>query len=67
MKTPIFDVILSVSGDRFTGEHCTDVKIVGRYKQHDGELVGQKECRTLDEALEYAKGAVTAFLKGTEA
>ena len=67
MKTPLFEVKITAYGDPDTGAvgHC--VLITGRYKQHDGKDIGHLHDCTLDEAIEYAKGAVTTFLEGTEA
>lgn len=67
MKQPLFDVIITAYGDNDTGHVSHTVRIVGRYQKHDGELIGQKYDCTLDQAIEFARGAVTAFLEGTEA
>jgi hypothetical protein len=64
--TPLFDVNIHVFGtDQGTGYYT--VTIFDRY--HPGEnLIGGKTGMTnLDEAIEFAKGAVTAFMEGTSA
>lgn len=65
--TPLFGVIISVDGDDDTGEGIYDVQIVDRYNDF-GDVIGEKtNMRSLDEAMEFAKGAVTAFMEGTTA
>lgn len=70
MKTPLFDVVLQNAGDAETGEIFITVVIVDRY--HDGPDIGKvigesDEFDKLDDALEWARRAVTAFMKGTDA
>jgi hypothetical protein len=67
MKQPMFDVTITACFDTETGKGSHDVRVVGRYKARDGELIGVKQDCTLDEAIDYAKGLVTAFMAGTEA
>jgi hypothetical protein len=62
----LFDVMITACGTQ-TGEFAHKVRIVNRYKQNDGALIGQRDCRTLEEALEFARGTVTAFMEGTRA
>lgn len=67
MNTPLFDVVISVSGDDETGTGIYTVKVIDRYHQGD-DVIGQKyDMHSLDEAMEFAKGAVTAFMEGTTA
>lgn len=69
MRTPLFDVVIQNAGDAETGEMFITVQLIDRY--HDGpdigKVIGEAECDSLDAALEWARGAVTAFMKGTEA
>lgn len=75
MTTPLFDVVISVSGDDETGSGIYDVTIIDRYHEtrsganwHLSDVIGQKtDLHSLDDAMEFAKGAVTAFMKGTTA
>lgn len=66
----LFDVVLEVSGDSETGGGVYDVKIVDRYDapgHTPGDIIGQHEALNLADAMEFARGAVTAFMKGTQA
>jgi hypothetical protein len=63
-QQPLFDVILHVFGDTETGAGIYDVSIIDRYHKR-GDIIGQTEANSLDEALEFARGAVTAFMEGT--
>lgn len=67
MRRPLFDVIISVEGDDDTGAGIYSVQIVDRYHKR-GDIIGHKSgLLNLDEAMAFAKGAVTAFTEGTEA
>jgi hypothetical protein len=67
MSTPLFDVVISVSGDDETGGGIYEVTIIDRYHP-ENDVIGRKECmHSLDDAIEFAKGAVTAFMEGTTA
>jgi hypothetical protein len=63
MTTPLFAVIIDVAGtDEGTGVY--DVTVVDRYHDDVDTVIGEKtDMRSLDEAMEFAKGAVTAFWK----
>ena len=66
-KRPLFDVTISVFRDEATGEGVYDVLIIDRYHKV-AEQIGQKyDMSSLDEAIEFAKGGVTAFMQGTAA
>jgi len=66
-KRPLVDVTISVFRDEATGEGVYDVLIIDRYSKV-GEQIGQKyDMSSLDEAIEFATGAVTAFMQGTAA
>jgi hypothetical protein len=67
MKTALFDVVITAYGDIETGATTHGVRIVSRYKQDDGRVIGEKKDCSLPEAMQYASGAVVAFLEGTEA
>lgn len=61
----LFAVIINVDGNDETGCGIYDVRIVDRYS-HPGHILGEKtNLDSLDEAIEFAKGAVTAFMSGT--
>ncbi|WP_431231472.1 hypothetical protein ACQ856_18090 [Mycolicibacterium psychrotolerans] len=66
----LFDVVLEVSGDTETGGGLYDVTITDRYDgpgHTPGAIIGRHEARNLDDALAFARGAVTAFMEGTQA
>lgn len=63
---PLFDVVLHVYGDPETGTGLYDVDIIDRHRNR-GEVIGQHQANSLDDAITFAKGAVTAFMEGTEA
>lgn len=66
MKRPLFDVVLAVSGTD-TGGGLYDVQIIDRYHKAS-VIIGEKsDIPTLNEAIEFARGAVSAFMKGTTA
>ena len=70
--TQLFDVLISVSGDNNTGTGIYDVFIIDKYHAGNDDtyfsVVGQKSNLTsLDQAIEFAKVAVTAFMEGTAA
>ena len=67
MKTPLFEVKITAYGDTETGAGSNCVHIIGRHGKHDGEQVGELHDCTLDEAIEFTRGSVTAFMKGTQA
>jgi hypothetical protein len=67
MKTPLFDVIITAYVDTETGRPSHTIRAVARYREHDGELIGEGGFGPLDEALEFAREKVTEFLKGTQA
>lgn len=67
MRRPLFDVILHVEGEDETGTGIYSVEIVDRFHKR-GDIIGHKSnLLSLDEAMAFAKGAVTEFMKGTEA
>jgi hypothetical protein len=69
MMDRLFDVTLEVSGNPDTGECFYNVVILDRYNQ-DGpfpRVIGTSQAESLDAAMEFARGAVTAFLQGTAA
>lgn len=58
----LFAVIINVDGNDETGCGIYDVRIVDRYS-HPGHILGEKtNLDSLNEAIEFAKGAVTAFM-----
>ncbi|WAB10153.1 hypothetical protein SEA_GRAVAILLIA_44 [Mycobacterium phage Gravaillia] len=66
----LFDVVLEVSGDPATGGGIYDVSVVDRYDapgHTPGDVIGRHEAHNLADAMEFAWGAVTAFMKGTTA
>jgi len=64
---PLFDVVISVSGND-AGAGVYDVTIIDRYHGKKDDWIGRKsDMSSLDEAMEFAKGSVTAFLEGTRA
>ncbi|GJJ20066.1 hypothetical protein [Mycolicibacterium mageritense] len=66
-KRPLFDVTIAVSGNDDTGTGIYDVTIVDRYHKR-GDIIGEKrDLTSLDDAIVFAKGAVTAFMQGTPA
>jgi len=66
-KRPLVDVTISVFRDEATGEGVYDVLIIDRYSKV-GEQIGQKyDMSSLDEAIEFARDAVTAFMQDTAA
>lgn len=68
--TPLFDVVISVSGDDDTGGGVYDVTIVDRYDtpgHTPGDIIGRHEAHNLADAMQFARGAVTAFMKETQA
>lgn len=67
MKTPLFDVIISVQGDDETGGGIYTVQIIDRYHKHTKVVDEKREMTSLNDALAFAKGAVTAFMEGTQA
>lgn len=70
MKQPLFDVVLNVFGDTNTGGGIYDVTIVDRYDapgHTPGDVIGRHEATSLDDAMTFARGAVTAFMEGTQA
>ena len=67
-KTPLFDVIISVYGDKDTGGGIYDVFIIDKYHGIDPWVMAhQSNMTSLDQAMQFAKGAVTAFMEGTKA
>lgn len=69
MNTPLFDVVLCNTADE-KGKLVIVVKLIDRY--HDGpdvpKLIGESpEFRSIDDAIEWARRAVTAFMEGTQA
>lgn len=67
MMQPLFDVVLSTLGDSETGEFIIAVEVVKTLDPHNPESLGGKEFEgpgALDSAIEWAKGAVTAFMEG---
>lgn len=70
MKQPLFDVVLNVFGDTNTGGGVYDVTIVDRYDAPGhtlGDVIGRHEASSFDDAMAFARGAVTAFMEGTQA
>jgi D-aminopeptidase len=65
----LFDVTLSTYGDAETGEFKITAEVVGMYNFPGGVVGGQEftGAGALDAAVEWAKGAVAAFMKGTKA
>lgn len=68
----LFDVTLSNYGNSETGEFAFRVEVVDTYNQGVGgrRVLGAQEftgTNALDEAVEWTKGAVTAFMRGTQA
>jgi hypothetical protein len=64
MKQPLFDVIITVLGDTETRDVSYDVSVLRLYttREHIGVL---DDAQRLEDALEFARGAVTAFLGET--
>lgn len=66
-KRPLFDVVLAVHGDDDTGTGIYDVRIIDRYRD-SGSLIGHKsDLTSLDEAMQFARGAVSAFMRSADA
>jgi hypothetical protein len=72
VKTHLFDVVLSAVGDGDTGDitklTCT-AKVIDHYLAAQGasRLIGESpEFSRLDDAIEWAKYAITAFTQGVE-
>jgi hypothetical protein len=63
----LFDVIISVSGDPVTRHAFYEVTVIDKYNFPGGEIGRKADMTSLDDAMEFAKGCVTAFLQGTEA
>ena len=69
MPTPLFDVVLENAADD-AGQLVITAKVIDRYHddERDGATIGTSpEYRTIDDAIQWARGAVTAFLEGTQA
>jgi hypothetical protein len=68
-KTPLFDVVISVYGDESTGTGIYDVFIIDKYHGGPGDtpwvVAHQSNLTSLDQSMQFAKGAVTAFMEGT--
>jgi hypothetical protein len=66
MTTPLFSVIINVDGDDETGCGIYEVHIVDRYHEDlvDKVIGAKTNMSSLDEAMQFAKGAVTAFMSG---
>lgn len=66
MRRPLFDVVISVSGDEESGTLTYDVRIVDT-RDDSSRLIGRatSPMTSLDEAMRFAKGAVSAFIEGT--
>jgi hypothetical protein len=66
MTTSLFSVIINVDGDDETGRAIYEVHIVDRYHEDlVDKIIGAKiNMHSLDEAMQFAKGAVTAFMSG---
>jgi hypothetical protein len=68
-RTPLFDVVISVYGDENTGSGIYDVFVIDKYHGGPGDtpwVVGhQSNLTSLDQSIQFAKGAVTAFMEGT--
>lgn len=63
---PLFDVVIHVSGtDEGTGLY--DVEIIDRYHK-TADVIGRlTNLTSLDDAIGFAKGTVTAFMQGAQA
>lgn len=65
---PLFDVVIHVSGtDEGTGLY--DVEIIDRYHK-TADVIGRvavADLTSLDDAIGFAKGTVTAFMQGAQA
>lgn len=64
---PRFDVVISTLGDAETGEYQFDVEIIDRHHGQDNPAVLVERFDDPDDAIEWARGAVTAFMKGAKA
>lgn len=71
MKTALFDIVIAVTGDQETGAYGMTGVLVDRYHTDefdDGNIIGEsEEFQRLDDVIAWAKGAVTAFMEGTNA
>jgi hypothetical protein len=67
MMRALFDVTITSFGDDETGEFYFSARIIDRRPATDGALIGQQDAPTLNTAIAYARGAVTAFMEGTQA
>lgn len=68
VRRPLFDVTITVEGDDDTGAGIYGVIVVDRYKNKLGTIVDTKsDMSSLDQAMTFAKTAVSAFLKDTRA
>lgn len=68
-KRPLFDVLLEmyVNEETGTGVGFYDVSVIDRYNEN-GKIVGYKtELVGVDDAMEFAREAVSDFLRETRA